>query len=848
MKNLIHKSCKLITAVAFAVLLQTILFTATAEATVCTNQCQGGYVNETYVVESIYWPGGYYGGGWCGYGAGDYPAGTYNCYGTRQVWSNCATTQQVCTHPSPTIIQSSPSSAPLEVFTVDWDSSNASSCTVNFTSPSGPAGSISGLSGSQSFSPNNPGSYGATNTCTDAGGESASASITHTVTAPPLTASITQDTTSTVQGTSFYITWSSNGASSCTVTYSGPLSGTLSSGPTSGGPTEINPGTAGTYSATNTCTNGSTNASQSISHTVTAKPAPGLTLSQSKNPTASKEPFTASWNATGAASCDITFSGPIPTETLAGQPTSGTLNFSPQNLGTYTMSTTCTNSSGTATTSSLTHTVNGSDLTAGAITPVSAVAGVAKTFSATVSNNSSYSTIEGFTSLFQQGTTATGGTVADVAAVSTASALDANGTVIISTSYTFTNSGIYYVRLCADKDSSAGAGTITESLENNNCGEWTVISVTKPGDKTITRGESVSMTSNMGGVPSCTTAATTYPALSDGIRTAWNGTTKTNGQVTSFSPVLAPSGSYVFSCTNGSLTDSATLNVLDCPAGNPWNGSSCGAPGSCAVATQTWSGGCSGPAPSTSNGGSVTVTNTAGGYSGSATYTCNSGSWSGPSGASCSGIPVIRNETVNYPNISFICDYSTSYTVVRNEGSFSTSGSTTSGATVTVPITMEGNYTLTCISGGLSDSAVVNYTVPVTTFAGMSITASPRTTNNNMSTAISWSVDNPKSTCSLRAEAVCTGGRALCTAAQLSAETAINSTLTNGTTDANDPYGPGRNIQTAVKTVAPANNPTGSKALGKKTILMNYTTDFILDCGGALMKKVRVNVSAENEG
>ena len=161
---------------------------------------------------------------------------------------------------------------------------------------------------------------------------------------------------------------------------------------------------------------------------------------------------------------------------------------------------------------------------------------------------------------------------------------------------------------------------------------------------------------------------------------------------------------------------------------------------------------------------------------------------------------------------------------------------------------MEGNYTLSCVSGALDDSVVVNYTQVVTTLDGMSIEANPRTINNNKSTALSWSIVGPSNSCSLRAEAVCTGGRASCSTAQLAAETAVNSTLTNGTTDTNDPYGAGRNIQTAVKTVAPENNPTGTKALGKKTLLMNYSTDFILDCGGSLIKKIRVNVSAENEG
>jgi hypothetical protein len=130
----------------------------------------------------------------------------------------------------------------------------------------------------------------------------------------------------------------------------------------------------------------------------------------------------------------------------------------------------------------------------------------------------------------------------------------------------------------------------------------------------------------------------------------------------------------------------------------------------------------------------------------------------------------------------------------------------------------------------------------------MSITASPRTVNNNKNTTLSWSILAPTNSCSIRAETVCTGGHSYCTAAQLAEETSLNSTLTSGATDSNDPYGASRNIQTAVKTVAPQNNPGSNKALGKKTLLMNYTTDFIIDCGGSLLKKVRVVVSDETEG
>lgn len=135
------------------------------------------------------------------------------------------------------------------------------------------------------------------------------------------TADITQDTTSTVQGTPFYISWSSTNASSCTVTYSGPLSGTLSSGPTSGGPVEMNPGTTGTYTATNTCTNGAgVTASKSISHTVTTSAQPDLTAG-SVSPTSATPGVAVTLSATisngGAASTGSSFNNFIQVATAS---------------------------------------------------------------------------------------------------------------------------------------------------------------------------------------------------------------------------------------------------------------------------------------------------------------------------------------------------------------------------------------------------------------------------------------------------------------------------------------------------------------------------------------------------
>lgn len=214
--------------------------------------------------------------------------------------------------------------------------------------------------------------------------------------------------------------------------------------------------------------------------------------------------------------------------------------------------------------------------------------------------------------------------------------------------------------------------------------------------------------------------------------------------------------------------------------------------------------------------------------------------------------PEITSVSMNFPDITFICNNSETYSVTHVESrDVVGQGNTTDGEMITVKFSEEGNYSLLCISEPLTDSAGLSYTIPEMTQSGMSLNASPRTVNNNKNTSLSWSVLNPKAACSLRAEAVCFGGHSNCSAAQLAEESSLNSILTTGTTDASDPYGPNRNIQTAVRKVY---TKYSNKALGKKTLIMRNTTDFILDCGTSrvdgtsLLKKVRVIVSDENEG
>ncbi|MFA5936952.1 MAG: CARDB domain-containing protein [Candidatus Paceibacterota bacterium] len=117
------------------------------------------------------------------------------------------------------------------------------------------------------------------------------------------------------------------------------------------------------------------------------------------------------------------------------------------------------------------------DLTAGSISPTTATVDVSKTFSATISNIGAGSTGASFSYFFQKSDDKEGGGTTSDLSSSTMSTLASGGSSTATVSASFPSTGTYSMRLCADKSSSSNTGTITESNEGNNCGDWTDIVV-----------------------------------------------------------------------------------------------------------------------------------------------------------------------------------------------------------------------------------------------------------------------------------------------------------------------------------------------------------------------------------
>ena len=143
--------------------------------------------------------------------------------------------------------------------------------------------------------------------------------------------------------------------------------------------------------------------------------------------------------------------------------------------------------------------------------------------------------------------------------------LNASATDVSSVSYTFATTGTFYVRACADNNSN-WQGTVTESDENNNCGEWTVVTVS---DLTISGSCSASPDSGFvgdtftwsaggisGGTGSYTYAWSGGPGAADtlsGTGTSVTKTYTTTGTKTGSVTVISGGNSKIIDCGNATV-------------------------------------------------------------------------------------------------------------------------------------------------------------------------------------------------------------------------------------------------------------------------------------------------------
>lgn len=251
-----------------------------------------------------------------------------------------------------------------------------------------------------------------------------------------------------------------------------------SSGPSDTGST----GTVSESVENNNCSNWrSVTVSKNISPTVSAGPDKAITL-----PTSSSAPTGATTtDSDGTISSRVWtwVSGPKTATITNG--TTLTPTFSAMTTaGTYVFRLTATDNQGASASDEMSVVVSVAsyvDLTASTTTPTTIVAGTPGNFSATITNSGNASTGASFSNFLQKNTATKGtGTTSDLSA-STMTEL-AGGAFATTTNWSaagaFPTPGTYSVRTCADKNSAASTGIITEKDEANNCGAWTDLTVT----------------------------------------------------------------------------------------------------------------------------------------------------------------------------------------------------------------------------------------------------------------------------------------------------------------------------------------------------------------------------------
>lgn len=209
----------------------------------------------------------------------------------------------------------------------------------------------------------------------------------------------------------------------------------------------------------------------------------------------------------------------------------------------------------------------GINLTAGGVTPTTATTGSAVNLSATVTNNGTLATSAGFTNLFQIDADTDHVTVTTTK-TDTSPVLNVSGTDTTTVSHTFGAAGTWYVRVCADNNASM-VGAISETIEGDNCGPWTAVTVTTGG----------------GGVTSCSASptsisaggSTTWTALPAGLASYTFTPSETGTGVVratnTYARTYSTAGNYGMSVTAGGATvacsNTVTVGAPSCGTATP---------------------------------------------------------------------------------------------------------------------------------------------------------------------------------------------------------------------------------------------------------------------------------------
>jgi hypothetical protein len=270
------------------------------------------------------------------------------------------------------------------------------------------------------------------------------------------------------------------------------------------------------------------------------------TLSWSATPGATSYAVRMNYPVNDTASCTYGWVCSTPPDQLVDGYTSTSISYPTTPGYTYNAWVHAVNASGGSNPATLTFACSGAaDLTAGAVTPTTATAGVARTLSATATNSGNV-TSGSFPMLFQVSQTGALVNSSYIAGIA------ASGTGAASASYTIPSAGTYQVRACANNNTS-WVNIVTESNYANNCGAWTDVVVTPAVIPTV------SCTVSPASVPvggSVTYTAT--PAGGAGSPYVWTaGDGGSYGSASTVTRTFAAAGTYAMNVTAASAPATA---------------------------------------------------------------------------------------------------------------------------------------------------------------------------------------------------------------------------------------------------------------------------------------------------
>jgi hypothetical protein len=708
---------------------------------------------------------------------GPLPAGVYSfgltCVGPGGS-SSKVVTLVVGTPDVPVVdLQVSPSTIqPGDSVVVEWDSTNATSCTgVGGTGSDGWAATqaLDNLSGISVGPLSTAGQYAYQLNCTGPGGTTtASQIVTVADTAPPAppTLTFTASPLSVAIGQSINLTWNAGNATGCVASGGTGSDSWTGNRATTGTGLAIGPiSTAGTYTYSLTCSGTGGSLTKDVTVIVGSTTAPPIpTVQISVNPTSISSGTSANltWSTTNATACTAQGSWGGSKPISGSAVTTGTLTTQ----GVYSYTLTCSGPGGDATaTALLTVTAPAATVLNLSIVPNTIVAGQTTTIN--------------WTSVNATSCTASGGTGSD--GWTGSQAASSSGTTIgpIATAGTYT-----YKLVCTGTGGASNPSSAT--LVVTPAPPPASVTSLSANPQTVTAGNNTTITWNTSGTTSCVASG---GASGDGWASSSKALSNTSGQ--SVGPLnTAGTYTYTLNCTGpgGSSGNVSTTVTVNSGGTNPTPPAAIGTfsatpttvntGGSIVLIwTTTGASSCTASGGATGDGwsGSTIATSSTGTtigpilIPGSYTYVLNCNGTGGPSGPT--SVTVVVNAVTpvatvtsftatpnNIPSggtivLSWTSNNATSCTGGGGSGSDGWNGSTqaTSSSGITIgplstPATL--TYALLCTGpGGVSSASNITVTVGQSTTPASitSFSASPNSVQTSGSTALAWTTTNATS-------------------------------------------------------------------------------------------------------